>query len=231
MRLARPSPAVVVATLALVVALAGTTYAAINVPANSVGTKQLKAGAVTASKIAKNAISDAKVAPDSLTGRSVNAGTLGEVPRAAVASSAQNANTLGGQPPSFYLPASSLVRIQPTVVDFGQIVTLFSDGPLLVRGQCSMIFNGSLVDNGSVMISSTKLAVFQTSQTAQTQLDTPTPATWGSAQNTADGDEFLGVSYGSASADDGTNLIASIAIALNPPGHFQQCVFSGTYVP
>ena len=47
----RPSPALVVASVALLVALAGTGYAAIRLPANSVGTVQLKAGAVTAPKV------------------------------------------------------------------------------------------------------------------------------------------------------------------------------------
>lgn len=47
----RPSPAMVVASLALLVALAGTGYAAVNLPANSVGTAQLKNGAVTAVKV------------------------------------------------------------------------------------------------------------------------------------------------------------------------------------
>lgn len=41
----------VVAYLALFVALGGTSYAAIKLPANSVGTRQLKRGAVTAAKI------------------------------------------------------------------------------------------------------------------------------------------------------------------------------------
>lgn len=45
----RPSPAMVVALIALFVALSGGAYAAINLPANSVGTKQLKNGAVTES--------------------------------------------------------------------------------------------------------------------------------------------------------------------------------------
>jgi hypothetical protein len=38
----RPSPALVVSAVALSVALGGTSYAAIVLPANSVGTKQLK---------------------------------------------------------------------------------------------------------------------------------------------------------------------------------------------
>ena len=48
----RPSPAMVIACLALVVALSGTSYANIlNVPVNSVGTVNLKANAVISSKV------------------------------------------------------------------------------------------------------------------------------------------------------------------------------------
>ena len=47
----RPSPAMVVACVALAVALGGTSYAAVALPKNSVGTKQLKPGAVTSAKI------------------------------------------------------------------------------------------------------------------------------------------------------------------------------------
>jgi hypothetical protein len=48
----RPSPALVVSLIALFVALGGTSYAAItSLPANSVGTKQLKNGAVTGTKL------------------------------------------------------------------------------------------------------------------------------------------------------------------------------------
>jgi hypothetical protein len=48
----RPSPAMVIACLALVVALSGTSYANIlNVPVNIVGTVNLKANAVISSKV------------------------------------------------------------------------------------------------------------------------------------------------------------------------------------
>ena len=46
-----PSPAMVVSLIALFVALGGTSYAALSLPKNSVGTKQIKDGAVTAAKI------------------------------------------------------------------------------------------------------------------------------------------------------------------------------------
>jgi hypothetical protein len=52
-----PSPALVISLIALFVALGGTSYAAItSLPANSVGTKQLKNGAVTKAKLNASAL-------------------------------------------------------------------------------------------------------------------------------------------------------------------------------
>jgi len=56
----RPSPALVVACIALAVSLGGTSYAAIKLPKNSVGTKQLKNGAVTRTKIARKTVASLK---------------------------------------------------------------------------------------------------------------------------------------------------------------------------
>lgn len=87
----RPSPAMVVACIALAIALGGTSYAAIRLPANSVGTKQLKKNAVTKAKIAANAVNGSKVAPDSLTGANIMESSLGTVPSATNATNATNA--------------------------------------------------------------------------------------------------------------------------------------------
>jgi hypothetical protein len=63
----RPSPAMVVACLALLVALTGTSVAAVNqLGRNTVGPLQLKNGAVTNPKIRNNAVTSAKVANRSL---------------------------------------------------------------------------------------------------------------------------------------------------------------------
>ena len=51
----RPKPATVISLMALFIALGGTGYAAIKLPANSVGTKQLKKNAVTLQKIKPSA--------------------------------------------------------------------------------------------------------------------------------------------------------------------------------
>ena len=63
----RPSPAMVVACLALLVALGGTSVAAVSQLArNSVGPAQLRTGAVTNPKIRNSAVNTAKVANRSL---------------------------------------------------------------------------------------------------------------------------------------------------------------------
>lgn len=90
----RPSPAMVVAVIALVAALSGTAFAALG--KNSVGPRQLKKAAVTTGKIANNAVNGAKVANGSLTGADINLKALGKVPAAEAADQAQNAGTLGG---------------------------------------------------------------------------------------------------------------------------------------
>jgi hypothetical protein len=78
----RLSYANVIATLALFIALGGGAYAATKLPNNSIGTKQLKKGAVTGQK----------VAGDTLTGANINSSTLGTVPSAIRADNAGSAN-------------------------------------------------------------------------------------------------------------------------------------------
>jgi hypothetical protein len=56
MRFRKPSPATLIALLALFVALDGSSYAALQPPRGSVGTKQLKNGAVTSKKVKNNSL-------------------------------------------------------------------------------------------------------------------------------------------------------------------------------
>ena len=94
MKINRPSPAMVVAIIALFVALSGSAYAALG--KNTVGSKQLKAKAVTTGKLANNAVNSAKVAKNSLSGEDINVSALGTVPSATSATSAGNSSTVGG---------------------------------------------------------------------------------------------------------------------------------------
>jgi hypothetical protein len=79
--------------IAIFIALSGTAYAATSLPHNSVGTKQLRNGAVTGAKLARAAVTASKVKPGSLTGKQINAATLGLVPNATHATSADSATT------------------------------------------------------------------------------------------------------------------------------------------
>ena len=71
----RPSPAMIVAIIALVLSLGGTSYAAIVLPAGSVGTKQIK----------KNAVVGSKVKNGSLTTSDISSASLSKLGRVAVA--------------------------------------------------------------------------------------------------------------------------------------------------
>jgi hypothetical protein len=74
MRFRLPSPSIVIACTALIVALAGTSYAALS--KNTVGSKQLKKGAVKASDLGKDAVTSAKVKNGSLLGADFKKGEL-----------------------------------------------------------------------------------------------------------------------------------------------------------
>jgi hypothetical protein len=78
----RPSPALVVACIALGVALGGTSYATVmNVPKSSVGTPQLKRNAVKAAKIAPNAVRTGHVLDGSLLAADFKAGQIPQGPK------------------------------------------------------------------------------------------------------------------------------------------------------
>ncbi len=118
-RVRRPSPALVVSVMALVVALGGTSYAAFSVPQNSVGPRQLRKNAVTTAAIRGGAVTWQKIARNTITAKQINLGKLGTVPSANTAGSATNANhaadadNLGGSPASAYQQKVLWARVAP----------------------------------------------------------------------------------------------------------------------
>lgn len=72
----RPSHATIVAYVALFIALGGVSYAAVTLPANSVGTKQIKPGAVKGSDLGKNAVKTGNVKNGSLLSTDFKPGQL-----------------------------------------------------------------------------------------------------------------------------------------------------------
>jgi hypothetical protein len=132
-RLRMPSPALAVSVVALIVALAGTSYAAFELAPNSVGTSQIKDGAVTNTKLASGAVTGAKVAAGSLTGTQIRAATLGTVPSAA---HALNADKLAGLGPAAFERAGHLVPISTRMSNTDPDKLLLAAGPFRITGHC-----------------------------------------------------------------------------------------------
>lgn len=98
--LRRQGPALVVAVLALVAALAGTVYAAGKINGHSVKVKSLPGNrlalaSVPGNRLRPGAIKGTQLAPGSVTGVQVDVSTLGQVPSAAQADTAQSAQDAG----------------------------------------------------------------------------------------------------------------------------------------
>jgi hypothetical protein len=135
LRAIRPSPAIVIASIALLVALAGTGYAASSLPANSVGNKQLQANAVTSSKVrdhsllrvdfAANQVPRGSVGPPGPPGSPGGAGARGPTGPSGTAATkwaliGKDGNVIAGS-----LPLVSVVQsaVGQYYVNFGSAVT------------------------------------------------------------------------------------------------------------
>ena len=113
----------------------GAAYAASHLGKNSVGSKQLKKNAVTTAKVKNEAITAAKVKKGTLTGTQINASTLGTVP---TAQAAQTANSIAA-PEAYhevtdFLNGWSNVKASPG--DFPETVAFYKDheGVVHLRG-------------------------------------------------------------------------------------------------
>jgi hypothetical protein len=89
LRLPTSGAALAVSIAALIVAMAGSAYAATTLAKNSVGTKQLQKGAVTSGKIAKGAVTNGKIAKGAVGAGKLKSGLV--VPNASHANTADSA--------------------------------------------------------------------------------------------------------------------------------------------
>jgi hypothetical protein len=104
----RPTPALVVAFVALFAAMGGIGYATAKLKPNSVKAKNIRAGAVTSDKLADGAVTTPKLSPDAVAPNATNAVS---------AMNAANADKLGGVAPGHcqlgWLKASVVVDTTP----------------------------------------------------------------------------------------------------------------------
>src|SRR5262245_58952593 len=132
-----PSPGMVEACIALAVALGGTSYAAIKLPRNSVGTSQLRKNAVVASKLSTRSVGPQKLQNNAVTARTVKDGqltgskivesTLAQVPSAKSADTAANSTLAGG---------NAVKRFVATVAPNGASATVLNLNGLTITLTC-----------------------------------------------------------------------------------------------
>ncbi len=129
----------VLSVIALFVALGGAAYAA-----SKINGKLIKPNSIPGNRLKKH----------TLTGSQINLAKLGTVPSASNASNASNANTLGGQAPSAFEPASNWTRSGLIKAASGQTVPLASFGPFSLQLKCVAVA-GTEVE-GQVFATSTE---------------------------------------------------------------------------
>lgn len=159
-RLKAPSPAMVVALVALFLSIGGVGYAASQIGTNdiknnavttkklhkqAVATSKIKKQAVTTGKLADGAVNSQKVLDNSLTGGDIDESTLGQVPDAA--------NLDGNGPAAF---VSSQVVRHESAISAG---TLLGDGTRFIDEPCpagDVLLNGgpANIAAGSILLES-----------------------------------------------------------------------------
>jgi len=154
-----PSPAMVVALIALIVAMSGSAYAVTQLPRNSVGAVQLKTSAVTSAKLANNAVTSAKIkngtiqvvdlSPRARTELRGATGAQGE-PGARGATGAQGDQGATGPPgPSIggsttATPGTVIPTGLTQLISLGTAPTARSSGPVTVDARSRLQISGSV---------------------------------------------------------------------------------------
>jgi hypothetical protein len=133
----------VVSTICLFILLGGGAYAAVKLPKNSVGTKQLKKNAVKGSKVADGSLTSADISGPVKSAsnateadHAANADHATNADNAGSADQAANAATLGGATASSFFPSGKVKRVD---VEVEETVMGSHDHPLLTMGPLTLI--------------------------------------------------------------------------------------------
>jgi hypothetical protein len=218
-----PSPAMVVALIALFLALGGGAYGALRIASrhianNTVRTQDLRNNTVRGKDVKNRSIGRRDVAFDSLTGNQIDEPTLERVPSAADAQSLQGRRR---------------ANVPPFTLTSGQAREVLSDGPFVLIARCRIGLSTATgpVDRAEVLIStSVNNAAFDAAGSGALNANTPEDLRT-FIDVTADPGEVAvdSLQDGLAVAPDGTEEIADANLyamvnALGQPG---TCRFGG----
>jgi hypothetical protein len=199
----RPSPAMIVATIALFIAIGGTTYAGITLPANSVGSAQLKRSAVVNSRIFPGAVSNSKMGRGAVTFSKMasNQMTAAKIRNASLLGEDLTNETVTGQ----QINESTLNITRFAIVDAAGTLAGGSTGVAIASAA-----------GGTVVVN------FGTSVAGR-----PVQATMNG--ETATGGQILAAVCGGASSSNPNGV--ACAAAFNSPQYVQVRTFDGTGAP
>jgi hypothetical protein len=145
----RPSVPMVISLVALFVALGGTSWAAFSLPRNSVGTRQLRNGAVTGRKIATDSVGSRKIRHGAVGAGQINSSQVQErVAAACIGNNAiQGINAHGGTACTPTAPREFGTSTPGLPLGSGSTTvatkTIPSTGPYLIMGMPHVLITGA----------------------------------------------------------------------------------------
>lgn len=230
----RPSPAMVVAFIALCVALAGTASAlpgrnqvkrddiarnavrSSDITRNAIRNRHIKERQVTRSKIARRSINSLLVGTDALLGSNILESSLAKVP---------DADKLDGKDSADF---ASVTRVDRFTLSNGQTREVFKIGPFTLTARCTISGAG---DTAEILVATTQdNAAFDAAVTNEDLDGADVEAARRFVYTTAvaGAPAFSRVADGFALAPDGTVLGgASLYAGVNVFGQSGRCVFGG----
>ena len=233
----RPSPAMIVALIALFVSLSGVSYGvatgfidsreiknnevrSIDVRNNEIRTRDLRNNEVRGIDIRNSTVQGRDIALNTVTGEDVKEDTLQKVPSALLADRATTADSVTG-----------LTLVDETVTQGGTPVVLASHGPLTLSGECAVgetpqVTVSTTEDNSSATSEGSTGVTATPDQDIDSTDDPVVIASYGAGMAL----RSLGVADVAAFAPSGKSLTGELSLYHDSTGT-GSCRFRGSLVP
>jgi hypothetical protein len=228
----RPSPAMVVALIALVFAMGGVSYGLATgsvdsreIKNNTVRTQDIRQGHVRTSDVRNNNLRGQDIRDGTLTGEDIDEGTLDTVPNATNATNATSANTANS---AATFAGLSPQRIVPFTLGNGQTQTLATIGPFTLTATC--VINQAGNDTVAVQITTSQNDSALDADDADGDFDTGETHNFLAVTATPTGTPELDANEdGTAITPDGTEILGQgLYVGVNVLGEAGKCRFGGT---
>lgn len=231
----RPSPAMVVAVIALVLAMGGVSYGLATgsvdsreIKNNTVRSKDIRQGQVRTADVGNNNLRGADIRDGTLTGNDINEGTLGTVPNANSATSANSANSANTANTAATFAGLSPRRLAPFTLGNGETQALETIGPFTLTATCAI--NQAGVDTVAVQITTSQNDSALDADDSDGDFDAGDTHNFVEITNGATGTPELDANEdGTAIAPDGTEILGQgLYVGVNVLGEAGRCRFGGT---